>query len=91
MYYAYILKNLKDLSYYYGSSSDVENRLRQHNAGKSKYTKGHRPYKINYLNLYQSRKKHWLETDFLKAGLIKGIRKTFINNQLSSFNKLQHF
>ncbi len=56
MYYTYILKSLKDGSYYYGSSSNAEERLKQHNAGKSRYTKGHRPYKLHYYETYQSKK-----------------------------------
>ena len=67
MYYTYILKSLKDLTYYYGSSSDVENRLRQHNAGKSKYTKGHIPYKIHYCETFQTRKEAVAREKFFKS------------------------
>jgi predicted GIY-YIG superfamily endonuclease len=43
----YILKSLKDESHYIGyTSKDVKQRLNEHNNGKSKYTKAHRPYRI---------------------------------------------
>ncbi|RMG68742.1 MAG: nuclease, partial [Calditrichaeota bacterium] len=47
MYYAYILKSLKDEGYYYGSTADLEQRLRSHNAGKVRSTKHRRPWKIH--------------------------------------------
>ena len=47
MFYAYILKSLKDQTYYYGSTEDLQDRIKSHNAGKVKYTKGHRPYKLH--------------------------------------------
>jgi putative endonuclease len=30
-------------------SRDVQKRLREHNPGKSKYTSGHRPWKLIYI------------------------------------------
>ncbi len=48
MYFAYILKSNKDNSYYYGSTENLLNRLKLHNAGKVRYTKSHRPWIIHY-------------------------------------------
>ena len=45
-YFADILKSLKDNSLYIGMSSDPEKRLCEHNRGESRYTKGHRPYRL---------------------------------------------
>ncbi|MBU1097467.1 MAG: GIY-YIG nuclease family protein [Bacteroidetes bacterium] len=47
MYTTYILKSLKDGTYYYGSTSDLHNRLSNHNGGKSKYTRSKRPWIIH--------------------------------------------
>jgi predicted GIY-YIG superfamily endonuclease len=33
-FYTYILKSLKDDGYYYGHTSDIENRLLKHNGKK---------------------------------------------------------
>jgi putative endonuclease len=49
VYYAYILESLRDGTHYFGSSADVDARLREHNAGRSRYTKGHLPYKVLYI------------------------------------------
>ncbi|MDP2941126.1 MAG: GIY-YIG nuclease family protein [Candidatus Omnitrophota bacterium] len=45
-YFVYILRSLKDRTLYIGISQDPEKRLQEHNSGTSKYTKGHRPYKL---------------------------------------------
>ena len=47
MPFVYVLKSKKDNTYYIGyTSRNVEERLKEHNNGKSRYTKGHRPYKL---------------------------------------------
>ncbi len=56
MYYAYELRSLKDGTHYYGSTSDLEKRLREHNAGKAKYTKGHRPYEVVHSESFSTKK-----------------------------------
>jgi putative endonuclease len=48
MHYAYILKSLKDGKYYYGRTSDLENRLKYHNSGKARSTKSRRPLVLHY-------------------------------------------
>ena len=55
MFYAYILKSVKDSGYYYGSTSNLDNRLKTHNAGKVRSTKGRRPWKLHYIEKYESR------------------------------------
>lgn len=48
MYYVYILK-CRDKTLYTGSTNDLENRLKAHNAGKgAKYTRGRGPVEIVY-------------------------------------------
>ncbi|PIR43756.1 nuclease [candidate division WWE3 bacterium CG10_big_fil_rev_8_21_14_0_10_32_10] len=47
MYFVYILQSLKDGTYYIGyTGKNPEDRLTEHNKGKSRYTKGHIPYKL---------------------------------------------
>ena len=42
-------KSLKSKLHYTGIAKDVEARLRDHNRGKSKFTKGHLPWKLVYV------------------------------------------
>lgn len=55
MYYVYVLKSKKDGTCYYGSTSNLQTRLQQHNKGKVRYTKGHRPYQLYYFEEYKTR------------------------------------
>ena len=67
MFYTYILKSEKNGSYYYGSTQDIEQRLRNHNSGKVRYTKGHMPYKVHYFEVYQTRKESMRREKFFKT------------------------
>jgi putative endonuclease len=72
--YLYILKSLKNSSYYVGISHDVEKRIKQHNSGCVKATKYKRPYiivfKQEYDNMVSAHRaelkiKSWKRRDFI--------------------------
>jgi len=67
-YFVYVLKSLKDNSSYIGISRDPENRLREHNFGDSKYTKGHRPYILIYKEEFPNRILARNREKYLKSG-----------------------
>ena len=67
MFYAYILKSLKDKTYYYGSTKDLEARIRTHNSGKVRYSKGHKPYQLHYYEIYETRKEAGARERFFKS------------------------
>ncbi|MCJ7740216.1 GIY-YIG nuclease family protein [Candidatus Microgenomates bacterium] len=46
MYYTYILKSSKSLTFYYGSTSDLKKRVQEHNSGVSKSTKPYIPWTL---------------------------------------------
>jgi len=48
MAYVYVIESLTDGTWYTGIALHVHNRLKEHNAGKNRFTKGHRPWKIIY-------------------------------------------
>jgi putative endonuclease len=70
MFYVYILKSLKDGKYYYGSSSNLNQRVKQHNYGKVKSTKNRRPLILNYFEEFQSKQEAINREKFFKT--IKG-------------------
>lgn len=47
-FFVYALVSLTDGVICVGIATDCEARLKQHNSGKSKYTSGHRPWKLFY-------------------------------------------
>jgi len=55
MHYVYLIRSLRDSSLYIGSTSDLRQRLQQHNALKSKSTKGHAPYELIYYEAYKAK------------------------------------
>ena len=55
MFYIYILRSDKDKSYYIGSTSNLTNRLREHNFGNTRYTKLKRPWVLLYSEEYPTR------------------------------------
>lgn len=67
MFYVYVLKSQKDGTYYYGSTSNVAKRLRDHNSGKAKFTKGHRPYAVQYLEEFETKREAQERERFFKT------------------------
>ncbi len=55
MIYTYILKSLTQDRYYYGSTSDLNRRIKEHNSGRVKSTKARRPWKLHYYEAYRTR------------------------------------
>jgi putative endonuclease len=49
MYYVYIIRSLKDGTFYKGYSSDYEKRLEEHNLGLSTYTSTKLPWELVYV------------------------------------------
>ena len=45
-YWVYALISEKDNRIYVGFSKDVQKRLKEHNSGKTKSTKGYRPWRL---------------------------------------------
>jgi putative endonuclease len=66
-YFAYILKSLSHGTYYYGSTADVEERLKIHNKGKVRYTKGRRPWILHYKESFTSRSEAFKREQFFKS------------------------
>lgn len=71
MYYTYILQSKRTGRYYIGSTADVERRVREHNSGKTKSTKGRGPFVVVYTKTFQTKGeayKHEMEIKRYKGG-----------------------
>ncbi len=82
-FFVYILKSQKDNSIYTGISKNPEARLKEHNFGNSKYTKGHRPYKIVYKEKRSTRIAARKREKYLKGGEGREVVKSLLGK--SSF------
>jgi len=54
-FYVYILKSLKDGTYYKGFSENYSTRLASHNSGKSRYTKDKMPWELIFVEEFTSK------------------------------------
>jgi predicted GIY-YIG superfamily endonuclease len=64
---------------YVGMAKDAEKRLKEHNAGKSRYTRGLRPWK----NLYRELQPDWKTARKREIYLKSGIGKEFLKSLAS--------
>ncbi len=83
MFYTYLLKSKKDGHLYTGSTNNLRERLKQHNAGKSSYTKKHRPYDIIYYEACLSEEDARSRELYLKSGMGKRYLKNRLRRSLS--------
>lgn len=67
MFFAYILKSLRDSNYYYGSTDSLKNRVLVHNKGKVKSTKSRRPLELHYYEEFETRSKAMKREKFFKS------------------------
>ncbi len=72
--YAILSEVNKDI--YVGICEDADKRLKEHNAGKSKYTKGLRPWK----NLYREIQPDWKTARNREKYLKSGVGKEFLKS-----------
>ena len=55
MFYMYILKSMKNGQLYIGYSTDLQNRLKEHNSGLVQSTKPYIPYQCVYYEAYRAK------------------------------------
>jgi putative endonuclease len=67
MFYAYILRSKKDGTHYYGSTQSLQVRISDHNGGRVRYTKGHRPYVLHYFESYRTKQAALAREKFFKS------------------------
>ena len=55
MYYVYILVSESSGAFYVGQTRNLSDRLRRHNSGRSRYTRGQGPWQLAYAERFPSR------------------------------------
>ncbi|PIY95941.1 MAG: endonuclease [Candidatus Kerfeldbacteria bacterium CG_4_10_14_0_8_um_filter_42_10] len=68
MYFVYVIKSIKYLSRYIGSTDNVDKRVNEHNNGKCRYTKGRMPWTLIYKEEFNNRSEAMKRDKFLKSG-----------------------
>lgn len=80
MYYTYILLSSKFHRFYFGYTNDLKNRLKEHNDGKVKSTKGGEPWRLVWYAAFLTEK----EARNFELYLKTGPGKTFAYKRLIS-------
>ncbi len=70
MSYVYVLKSLKNGKRYIGSTDlSPEERLKKHNHGSNKFTKGNGPFELVYQEKHTGKTTARKRENFLKSGV----------------------
>ena len=76
MYIVYAIKSEVDGRIYVGFTKNFEKRLSEHNHGKTKSTKGYRPWKKLYVENIETRLNARKREKYLKSGIGKEYLKS---------------
>jgi len=77
-YVIYAIKRSLDGRIYVGFTVNLENRLKEHNQGKTKSTKVFRPWVLIYSEIAETRMEARLREKYLKSGCGKEFLKKLI-------------
>lgn len=83
MYYVYVLESLKYGKLYVGFSTNLKERVRDHLAGKSRYTKTILPVKLIFYEAYIEKSDAKRREKYFKTTKGKTTLRTMISNYLA--------
>jgi putative endonuclease len=84
MYYVYVIQSKKDNQFYTGFTRDLENRIREHNAGRVPSTKERGPFELVYYEVCLNEQDALAREKYLKSGM----GKRYLKNRLKRFLSL---
>ena len=84
VYYVYVLQSKKIKKWYTGSTGDLRKRFREHEEGKSTWTKGRGPWKLIYYEACLNEQDARSREIYLKST----IGKRYLRNRLKRFLSL---
>jgi len=72
MFFTYVIKSSKNGTYYYGHTKNLDDRIKEHNSGRVRYTKSRRPWKLHYYEGFDTKSEAYKREQFFKS--ISGYR-----------------
>ena len=63
----YVIESLVDQTWYTGIAINSQSRLKEHNKGKNRFTKGHRPWKIIFTEVHPDWQSARIREKYLKS------------------------
>jgi putative endonuclease len=82
-YYVYILRSKTGGQWYTGYTEDLRKRFKEHNDGKSQYTKNRGPYELIYYESYRNKDDARSRELQIKSGTGKAYLRKRLNRFLS--------
>lgn len=82
-YYVYVLRSKKTNQWYTGYTEDLRKRFKEHNDGKSTYTKKKGPYELIYYESYRNKDDARSRELQIKSGTGKAYLRKRLNRFLS--------
>lgn len=79
MPYVYVIESLSDQTWYTGIAINAMNRLNEHNSGKNRFTKGHRPWKLIFIEEHPDWKAARIKEKYLKTAAGKKWLQKYLN------------
>ena len=79
MFYVYVLYSRKLNRKYIGMTENVSKRLKEHNSGKTKSTKGFIPWEHKHFEEFSTRPEAREREKYLKSGVGREFLKRFLN------------
>ena len=79
-FFTYVLKSDLDGRLYKGTSENIERRIKEHNSGKMKSTKGFRPWKLVYFEEFDTFMEARDREKFFKSGSGREFIKTKLHS-----------
>jgi putative endonuclease len=78
MIYLYVIRSEVNGNLYVGICKDVTIRLKEHNGGKNRYTKGLRPWVVVYTEEFPDWKSARTKEKYYKSGIGKDVLKRIL-------------
>lgn len=77
-YFVYVLKSLKNGSFYKGMTTNLELRITQHNKGLTKSNKAFKPFELVFVQICENSIDARLLEKYLKSGYGREIIQEFV-------------
>lgn len=84
MYYTYVLQSQSNGNWYTGSTNDLQKRLKDHENGQVKSTKGRGPLELIYYEACKNEQDARAREKYLKSGM----GKRYLKNRMKRFLSL---
>lgn len=85
-YFVYILYSFKDKQFYAGFTTDLDKRIKKHQAGKVISTKNRRPLKLIFYEAYLNKSDALRREKYFKTTKGKTTRRTMLKEYLEEVN-----